>query len=714
MDTEARLVDSNAVLLVLSEVEGIDRDLMCNFCGMVIIDPSNLPSLDRKTVYLCGDISKANDLPLETATRVFVIKEYSHGMCAKSSINWSSVDLGRVPLLVHGVGVFYRRFFDPSQDFFNRIRSEHAFQALTESNKPGTAHRTGIYLTPVEKRGDDELHFRLLRCSSNLAGPTGNFQSNDTHIVNSLNDEASWIFQDQFPLNHVLAQIYQNTPASDGNKQTKAKIKEHADKTKDMPRSGIMAFCTFYEKLHRLTPIAGDTFDYGHKGRSGLTTLHFRLKHAVAQRPHCNMTKEFKVTLYPNSVFFMPLSTNRYYTHEIRPSGLDAKLIPTRLGYVVRCSDAEAVFKDGCTFLKTLTPDGAPDITPLAPITPEGMNRLKQQYAEENLTDNLMDYGEVLFSMNAGDYLKPQCNKNEEIRWFNVQPSPGEKKSLYGELKASAILDDLGRGRQGTILCKPDEARGVPLVRTTAKFLSPAQCFQPVHTRLAEKIQNIASIPAEFSLNNALCEHYTHEYATMSFHSDHSLDLAEGSCIALFSCYKHPVVGAVPPRKLVVESKEPGGGSMEIPLENNSVVLISTSCNRRFRHKIVLNNGSLHTQKDSSPDHSVCADADADGESEGGIEHSACSVTEQSDNPWLGMTFRCSKTFLRYDESTGTGSDGECVVRFEDDSVLSLADKPVAQEFYAMRDRENKETDFFYPGGITHTLSRGDLIPPRK
>jgi hypothetical protein len=59
------------------------------------------------------------------------------------------------------------------------------------------------------------------------------------------------------------------------------------------------------------------------------------------------------VTLYPESAFFMPLSTNRLYTHEIRPSGLDASLLPTRLGYVVRCSSTEAVHKHGQTFIKT-------------------------------------------------------------------------------------------------------------------------------------------------------------------------------------------------------------------------------------------------------------------------------------------------------------------------------------------------------------------------
>lgn len=110
------------------------------------------------------------------------------------------------------------------------------------------------------------------------------------------------------------------------------------------------------------------------------------------------------MTLHPGSVFFMPLSTNRLYTHEIRPSPLDAELLPTRLGYVVRCSGAEAVHKDGRTFLKV-----AGDLLELGPPTPDGMNELRRLYAEENRTSSFIDYGdEFLFSMNTGDYIAPR------------------------------------------------------------------------------------------------------------------------------------------------------------------------------------------------------------------------------------------------------------------------------------------------------------------
>ncbi|WP_354637355.1 hypothetical protein [Kitasatospora camelliae] len=403
---EACIEDAGNILIAPSTLHGNDYDMIKDFFGSTIT-PEDLASgsldLAQKTVYLCGDISGIGERHLRAADRVFVIRELSHGYREDVDVSWPFIDLGRVPFRVHGVGVYYRRFFGLDADHFGRIRAEHAFQSLTESTKPGTAHRSGIYLTPVTRNGD-ELHFRLLRCSTNLSGPTENFRPTDTHIVEALNREAAAIFRDQAPLNHVLAQIYHNTLATPERKQSKAKISAHADKTKDMPANGIMAFCTFYDGLDKLQPLTDDAFDYGVKGVSGLTRLQFRLKEPAGERHGAALPAQFSVTLYPGSVFFMPLSTNRLYTHEIRPSTLDVELLPTRLGYVVRCSSAEAVHKDGHTFLKA-----AGDLVKLAPPTPAGMDELRRLYAEENRTSSFMDYGdEFLFSMNTGDYGAPR------------------------------------------------------------------------------------------------------------------------------------------------------------------------------------------------------------------------------------------------------------------------------------------------------------------
>jgi hypothetical protein len=387
--TEAKLVDTNHVLVSLGEPRP-DFDF---FGSVVTREELASSSLAGKTVYLTGDLSKLHELELEGAARVFVIEELSRDYGDDVEL----VGLGRVPIRVGGVGVYYRRFFD---DHFHQISAEHEFQALTESVKPSTAHRTGLYLTPVTRQ-DNELRFHLLRCSTNLSGPTENFCANDRAIVDALNHEAAAIFRDHAALNHVLAQLYANTPANDGRKQTKAKISAHADKTKDMPVDGIMAFCTFYDELDKLSRLADDAFDYGYKGKTGLTRLRFRLKEGV--EPAAGRPSELSVTLYPNSVFFMPLSTNRLYTHEIQSSILNAEMLPTRLGYVVRCSKTEAVHKDGATFLEL---DG--ELVPLEPPTEAGMLELRALYATENRTADFIEYGDRFrFSMNSGDYQAP-------------------------------------------------------------------------------------------------------------------------------------------------------------------------------------------------------------------------------------------------------------------------------------------------------------------
>ena len=379
--TEAGIDDASNILVAPGDIA--DNDLIGGFFGSVIT-PEDLAAgssdLAQKNVYLCGDISEISDDQLAAANRVFVIREVAHGYREDKGDSWTLVDLGRVPIRVHGVGVYYRRFFELGADHFGQIRAEHAFQSLTESTKPGTAHRSGIYLTPVTRNGD-ELHFRLLRCSTNFSGPTEGFRPTDTAIVEALNREAAAIFRNPAPLNHVLAQIYHNTLATAERKQSKAKISAHADKTKDMPGNGIMAFCTFYDGLDKLQPLAGDPFDYGVKNVSGLTKLHFRLKEPAEERDEVALPSQFTVTLYPGSVFFMPLFTNRLYTHEVRTSMLDADVLPTRLGYVVRCSNAEAVHKDGHTFLKM-----AGDLVKLELPTPAGMDELRRLYAEENRT----------------------------------------------------------------------------------------------------------------------------------------------------------------------------------------------------------------------------------------------------------------------------------------------------------------------------------------
>jgi hypothetical protein len=185
-----------------------------------------------------------------------------------------------------------------------------------------------------------------------------------------------------------------------------------------------------------------------------------------------------------------------------------------------------------------------------------------------------------------------------------------------------------------------------------------------MHARLARQIQQCASLAQGF--NNALIEVYTNEYTTMGPHSDQALDLAEGSYIALFSHYKYPERLQVP-RKLVVESKTPGGETFEIPLLHNSVVVFSVETNRRFRHKIVLDR-----------------------------------PTKAEENEWLGITFRSAKTFVRFRGGQACLMDG---------TTLTVATDEQRRTFFRLRRRENQEMDFRYPP-LTYTLSESDAMLP--
>lgn len=233
----------------------------------------------------------------------------------------------------------------------------------------------------------------------------------------------------------------------------------------------------------------------------------------------------------------------------------------------------------------------------------------------------------------------------------------------FMELSASAHMEDAGKGRRGAVLTRVDEADGVPLVRTTTRYSNPAQRFQAVHERLAQQVQERAELSVGF--NNALIESYTNAYRTMGSHSDQALDLADDSSVAVFSCYEHP--DANPPRKLIFESKQPGGDKFEIPLVHNGIVAFSVRSNRRLKHKIVLE-----------------------------------APARTADNQWLGITFRTSKTFVRF-------RDGE--VYLPQGARLVSADDDQRREFYRLRRRENQETDFIYPQ-LTYTISESDLMPP--
>jgi hypothetical protein len=353
-------------------------------------------------VYLTGNIiSHVIHITDSSKRNFYAIEELSYDYNFDMHIEVQLISLGQVPINVHNVGVMFPRLFSAEEHCFAKLSTAHQFQNLTESNKSGSSYRNGIYLSKVDldEEDDSKRYFNLLRCSTNFEGPTDNFREVDNMIVNTVNQVSNQFFEQETTLNHVLAQVYHNSTV-DGHEK-KARIKEHSDKTKDMPRNGLIAFCTFYHNVDHVPLFltnATDPFDLFYKNASVLTKLRFRLKDDVSDQ---QFTPMFDVTLYPNSVFIIPLSTNRLYTHEIIPSHLPIDKISTRMGYVIRCSKTRATFVNNRTYI---------DDVELKEPTEDQMQSLKALYLQENLTSALITYaddGTDAFSLNKGDYMRP-------------------------------------------------------------------------------------------------------------------------------------------------------------------------------------------------------------------------------------------------------------------------------------------------------------------
>ncbi|WP_196893728.1 hypothetical protein [Aureivirga marina] len=398
MKTENTISKTKNALLIFPTENQENRELNYlkeHFCGEIIKNPLEITK--HQKIYVCGDLV---DFKNENST-IFIIKELSSNY--ENVGNFELIDLGKVPILLHNAGVLYRNLFN-DEDYFKWVESEHDFQELTESTKPSKALRTGIYLTNVTKEENEEngeiLHYHLLRCSSNLTGPTDNFRNSDKQIIQRLNECAKDVFEEKTDLNHVLAQIYRNVKQENG-KEAKAKIKAHSDKTKDMADEGLIAFCTFYDRTEfkDLKPSKEDTFDWTYKNVSGLSRLLFKLKKDITDT---SLVKEFSVTLYPNSAFIIPLSTNRLYTHEIRTSMLRVDQIPVRMGYVARCSNVKAQYMNENVYINE-----SGELLKMVEMTEEMRQNLYKDYKKENDTKEKVDYDKIRFSMNVGDYKKP-------------------------------------------------------------------------------------------------------------------------------------------------------------------------------------------------------------------------------------------------------------------------------------------------------------------
>ena len=334
------IVNSKNILICFDdELDELDEslrrqldDLRRHFCGYVVTDLNELMATTigvDSMVYLCGDL-----LTKTSFHRAKVIRQLSYHL-EISLDNYQLIDIGQVPLNLHGVAVFFRRFFDPSRDYYTQLEQAHPFGIP-------------IHLTPVEN-GAHGLKFRLLRCSSSLNCLTDNFRQVDYDVVGQVNQAQQELYQQTVQLNHVLAQVCDDTVVIHGQGhgpqvlRRKPRTRSHSAKTRDMPKNGLIAFCSFYHGS-----CASDPYDRVINDISLYPQLRFKLKPGQS---YPGLQKRFEVTLYPHSLLIMSLLTNRLYTHEIVPSPLPIEHLPIRFSYIIRCSKTEAIFRHNFTYI---------------------------------------------------------------------------------------------------------------------------------------------------------------------------------------------------------------------------------------------------------------------------------------------------------------------------------------------------------------------------
>lgn len=237
--------------------------------------------------------------------------------------------------------------------------------------------------------------------------------------------------------------------------------------------------------------------------------------------------------------------------------------------------------------------------------------------------------------------------------------------NYFSGLVKDVVYENITTGRKGMILVRPTE-NTIPLVRSTTNYKHPYQKFSDTHEKLADLISSVINTQTNQSpvFNNAMIEIYSNDYKTMKYHTDQSLDLMNNSWICLFSCYTK--LNHSSKRILRVKNKT-DGSETDILLENNSVVFFNTETNAKHLHKIILQN---HNQKD--------------------------------DSLWLGITFRTSKTFVNFDETSAILMNGR---------KLRMASEDERKHLMRMKREENQEEGYSYPS-IDYTISEGDILKP--
>jgi hypothetical protein len=232
-------------------------------------------------------------------------------------------------------------------------------------------------------------------------------------------------------------------------------------------------------------------------------------------------------------------------------------------------------------------------------------------------------------------------------------------KNYFTDLSNSIEFEDVGKGRKSRILVDPDQNRNVPLVRTTSQSEKSSQLFPLVIYEIIDEIRKTTK-NQNLSFNNIWAEQYTTEYCKMGEHTDQMQDLATNSYICVFSCYNNPNTKSK--RKLMVKNKKEDTWK-SVTMEHNSIILFSTDTNKKHVHKIIMDGA-------------------------------------KSDDLWIGLTFRLSKTSISFVNNVPHISG----------QVLKLATDDDKKLFFSERKTENSTIEHKWPS-FNFTVNPGDLIP---
>lgn len=238
----------------------------------------------------------------------------------------------------------------------------------------------------------------------------------------------------------------------------------------------------------------------------------------------------------------------------------------------------------------------------------------------------------------------------------------------FEELSKATKFEDVAKGRQGAIIYQKTINNCFPIVRTTTIYRNSCQRFASIHDQLIDEIKKSIETKQEvnqqraeqfnMNFNNAMVEIYDSQYRKMGYHTDQSLDLETDSVICLFSCYENPLTLPQDLRKLKIKNKITQECS-QIVLKHNSIVFFSTKTNQQHVHKIELDSFS--------------------------------------NNKWLGVTFRVSKTLIKFDNG---------VPLFDhNNQVLRVANDQERKEFIMYKGMENANYEYVYPE-INYSLSK--------